>query len=404
MQVGSCVTLLWVVGCRRRRRIDIVWGRRSGGTTKHERDAGGATVFTTQQQLVYELRSRRSRSLHVWPVGWIGAPSAHLQVHDGRRECAAGAAESHPQEHGRPDQRHDCLPPRCKPWASSFQLPPPLSHCCSLSACTQCSSSRFIHCCILIFSFFFFFSEMDSEPIFPLVLSLCLFLLVGSWSVRWANIYRGVPSNTDPDPGRCRRTDGKKWRCGRDVVPDQKYCERHMHRGRHRSRKHADGSQAAAAATGGGGGGGGAAASTLLSPRSAAGTGATSASSSGSGAVSSVTTTNVGPIRGSGGGGSTSTTTGGGGGGGAAAATAVSTSGGGSSSCSPFSLTSCLQQRSSSNLAVKTFSSSHSGSPAHHGGSGGGSSPAASSQFGQLPSLSSSPSQGASTLTNKDYR
>ncbi|XP_058225141.1 growth-regulating factor 9-like [Rhododendron vialii] len=41
----------------------------------------------------------------------------------------------------------------------------------------------------------------------------------------------------DPEPGRCRRTDGKKWRCGKDVIPDQKYCERHMHRGRGRSRK-----------------------------------------------------------------------------------------------------------------------------------------------------------------------
>lgn len=41
----------------------------------------------------------------------------------------------------------------------------------------------------------------------------------------------------DPEPGRCRRTDGKKWRCGKNVVPDQKYCERHMHRGRLRSRK-----------------------------------------------------------------------------------------------------------------------------------------------------------------------
>ncbi|XAR54117.1 hypothetical protein NMG60_11029126 [Bertholletia excelsa] len=40
----------------------------------------------------------------------------------------------------------------------------------------------------------------------------------------------------DPEPGRCRRTDGKKWRCSKDVVPDQKYCERHMHRGRQRSR------------------------------------------------------------------------------------------------------------------------------------------------------------------------
>ncbi|KAF8380402.1 hypothetical protein HHK36_027888 [Tetracentron sinense] len=35
----------------------------------------------------------------------------------------------------------------------------------------------------------------------------------------------------EPEPGRCRRTDGKKWRCTKDVVPDQKYCERHMHRG-----------------------------------------------------------------------------------------------------------------------------------------------------------------------------
>ncbi|PPS12923.1 hypothetical protein GOBAR_AA07711 [Gossypium barbadense] len=41
----------------------------------------------------------------------------------------------------------------------------------------------------------------------------------------------------DPEPGRCRRTDGKKWRCSRDVVPGQKYCERHVHRGRNRSRK-----------------------------------------------------------------------------------------------------------------------------------------------------------------------
>lgn len=41
----------------------------------------------------------------------------------------------------------------------------------------------------------------------------------------------------DPEPGRCRRTDGKKWRCARDVVAGQKYCERHMHRGKNRSRK-----------------------------------------------------------------------------------------------------------------------------------------------------------------------
>ncbi|KAJ3672809.1 hypothetical protein LUZ60_006183 [Juncus effusus] len=44
----------------------------------------------------------------------------------------------------------------------------------------------------------------------------------------------------DAEPGRCRRTDGKKWRCSRDAVPDQKYCERHINRGRHRSRKHVE--------------------------------------------------------------------------------------------------------------------------------------------------------------------
>jgi hypothetical protein len=47
----------------------------------------------------------------------------------------------------------------------------------------------------------------------------------------------------DQEPHRCRRTDGKKWRCGRDTVPNQKYCERHMHRGRNRSRKLVETSQ-----------------------------------------------------------------------------------------------------------------------------------------------------------------
>ncbi|XP_062220022.1 growth-regulating factor 4-like [Phragmites australis] len=41
----------------------------------------------------------------------------------------------------------------------------------------------------------------------------------------------------DREPGRCRRTDGKKWRCSKEAAPDSKYCERHMHRGRNRSRK-----------------------------------------------------------------------------------------------------------------------------------------------------------------------
>uniref|UniRef100_A0A5B7B9E1 Growth-regulating factor n=1 Tax=Davidia involucrata TaxID=16924 RepID=A0A5B7B9E1_DAVIN len=44
-------------------------------------------------------------------------------------------------------------------------------------------------------------------------------------------------SGSDPEPWRCRRTDGKKWRCSRDVAPDHKYCERHTHKSRSRSRK-----------------------------------------------------------------------------------------------------------------------------------------------------------------------
>ncbi|KAL7111903.1 hypothetical protein ACP275_05G118600 [Erythranthe tilingii] len=47
----------------------------------------------------------------------------------------------------------------------------------------------------------------------------------------------------DPEPGRCRRTDGKKWRCSKDAHSDSKYCERHMHRGRNRSRKPVESTQ-----------------------------------------------------------------------------------------------------------------------------------------------------------------
>ncbi|GFP88116.1 growth-regulating factor 4 [Phtheirospermum japonicum] len=58
----------------------------------------------------------------------------------------------------------------------------------------------------------------------------------------------------DPEPGRCRRTDGKKWRCSRDVVAGQKYCERHVHRGRNRSRKPVENTTSAAGAPYVGGG------------------------------------------------------------------------------------------------------------------------------------------------------
>ena len=61
------------------------------------------------------------------------------------------------------------------------------------------------------------------------------------YAVGWGPFHLGFADNTDPEPGRCRRTDGKKWRCSRDAVADQKYCERHINRGRHRSRKPVEG-------------------------------------------------------------------------------------------------------------------------------------------------------------------
>ncbi|TYH27789.1 hypothetical protein ES288_A02G096600v1 [Gossypium darwinii] len=66
-------------------------------------------------------------------------------------------------------------------------------------------------------------------------------LLRPNTSVGWGAFHLGFSNNTDPEPGWCRRTDGKKWRCSRDAVADQKYCERHMNRGRHRSRKPVEG-------------------------------------------------------------------------------------------------------------------------------------------------------------------
>ncbi|KAL6996264.1 hypothetical protein U1Q18_006400 [Sarracenia purpurea var. burkii] len=55
--------------------------------------------------------------------------------------------------------------------------------------------------------------------------------------IGWGSFQMGFGRKADPEPGRCRRTDGKKWRCSKEAHPDSKYCERHMHRGRNRSRK-----------------------------------------------------------------------------------------------------------------------------------------------------------------------
>ncbi|XP_077247505.1 growth-regulating factor 7-like [Tasmannia lanceolata] len=78
---------------------------------------------------------------------------------------------------------------------------------------------------------------MASVPVPP-----DLLIPINSSSASHSNLGRSgfnlrFSNSVDPEPGRCRRTDGKKWRCSRDVAPDQKYCERHMHRGRPRSRK-----------------------------------------------------------------------------------------------------------------------------------------------------------------------
>ncbi|TKY64271.1 Growth-regulating factor 5 [Spatholobus suberectus] len=65
----------------------------------------------------------------------------------------------------------------------------------------------------------------------------------------WGCFEMGYGRKVDPEPGRCRRTDGKKWRCSKEAYPDSKYCERHMHRGRNRSRKPVEVSSATSTAT-----------------------------------------------------------------------------------------------------------------------------------------------------------
>ncbi|MFS7982767.1 putative transcription factor interactor and regulator C3H-WRC/GRF family [Helianthus anomalus] len=51
------------------------------------------------------------------------------------------------------------------------------------------------------------------------------------------NVGRRKADGEEAGGGRCRRTDGKKWRCSKEACPDSKYCQKHMHRGRNRSRK-----------------------------------------------------------------------------------------------------------------------------------------------------------------------
>ncbi|KAK9755993.1 hypothetical protein RND81_01G065400 [Saponaria officinalis] len=47
----------------------------------------------------------------------------------------------------------------------------------------------------------------------------------------------GYGRKIDPEPGRCKRTDGKKWRCSKEAHQDSKYCEKHMHRSKSKAKK-----------------------------------------------------------------------------------------------------------------------------------------------------------------------
>lgn len=94
-----------------------------------------------------------------------------------------------------------------------------------------------------LFFYLFFFFRLGVLFLL-LLLSTCIsylrsscafFLGVWGWFLVGYGSFYG--KKFDPEPGRCRRTDGKKWRCSKDAHPESKYCERHMHRGRNRSRK-----------------------------------------------------------------------------------------------------------------------------------------------------------------------
>ncbi|PIA27675.1 hypothetical protein AQUCO_07600086v1 [Aquilegia coerulea] len=82
-------------------------------------------------------------------------------------------------------------------------------------------------------------SGMPIPPdlIFPIKRSLDSSRFFPHQPMDWGCFQMGYGRKVDPEPGRCRRTDGKKWRCSKEAYPDSKYCERHMHRGRNRSRK-----------------------------------------------------------------------------------------------------------------------------------------------------------------------
>ncbi|XP_022724455.1 growth-regulating factor 5-like [Durio zibethinus] len=104
----------------------------------------------------------------------------------------------------------------------------------------------------LIFKYMVSGVPIPPELIFSVKTSLDSSLASGLFShqpIGWGCFQVGFGRKADPEPGRCRRTDGKKWRCSKEAYPDSKYCERHMHRGRNRSRKPVEVNSTAAACT-----------------------------------------------------------------------------------------------------------------------------------------------------------
>ncbi|KAF8393617.1 hypothetical protein HHK36_021862 [Tetracentron sinense] len=89
----------------------------------------------------------------------------------------------------------------------------------------------------LIFKYMVSGMPIPPDLIFTIKRSLDSSRLLPHQPIGWGCFQMGFGRKADPEPGRCRRTDGKKWRCAKEAFPDSKYCERHMHRGRNRSRK-----------------------------------------------------------------------------------------------------------------------------------------------------------------------
>ncbi|KAG9160479.1 hypothetical protein Leryth_008855 [Lithospermum erythrorhizon] len=97
---------------------------------------------------------------------------------------------------------------------------------------------------------------LAGSPVPPELLHLVKKSLIASSAYYLPHNIQHHPYFHHSKPGRCRRTDGKKWRCSRDIVPGHKYCERHVHRGKNRSRKPVENPTPTATSTGGNAGGG----------------------------------------------------------------------------------------------------------------------------------------------------